>query len=162
MSTQLTLDQEIQVKHLVKRVLHFLAIRSRSRQEVIDYLKRHTHRNKHLVDITLVKIDHFNILNDTAFAQEFAIAKLHHGKGPYWISHGLKQKGIERSIILETLRNLDQDSILSSAKQLIGKKIPGWQSLDPFHRKAKAMTYLYGKGFDRSTIDAVIDECLHS
>jgi len=147
------------VKRLVQLVLRYLALRSRSRHEILHYV---THKagptNQPLIDAVMVKIDYFNILNDTQFAQDFARSQLHRGKGPRYISYALKQKGLEPDLIKATLSTLDPEAINQSAHAALNKILPSWLPQNPFKLKAKAARYLYARGFTPSTLEAVIDE----
>jgi regulatory protein len=144
---------------LIKLALNYLAIRSRSRSELVNYLKQKSRgQDQGIITNALAKVEDFNILNDSQFAREYASYLLNHGKGPLLIKYSLKYKGIDPSLIKQTVTDLDDEVVFQSASKQLAKISSSWHLDNPHLFKPKAFNYLTRRGFPPSIIDRVIDE----
>jgi SOS response regulatory protein OraA/RecX len=147
--------------YLTQRVFRFVGVRNRSRQEVVNYLNRlRPPVQPDLIDQVLVQIEHFNILNDEQFAQEYATSLAAHGKGPRYIAYQLQSKGIDAAIIERVIGGGSDSAVVDSAWHQVQKKLASWSNLSGFALKAKVYRYLYTRGYTSTQIDRVIDEHL--
>src|SRR3989304_3340299 len=88
----------------LQRAFKFLSYRPRSEAEVRTKLNQLGFPRKS-VDTTLEKLRTLSLLNDEAFARDWARGRAEgRGYGPLRIERELRQKGIEKSDIQEVVR----------------------------------------------------------
>lgn len=98
-----------------------------------------------VVDYVIEKLRSYNFLNDGEYADayvEFAAKK----KGGRLIRMELRGKGISDNEIDSALENLDEETELTAAKELLHKYMRG--KVCDVQTLQKAYRYLMGKGFD--------------
>lgn len=114
---------------------------------------------KKAVEIILSNLIEENFLNEERFAIAFAGGKFRMKQwGRVKIKYELKQKGVGSYCINLALKEIDEETYLTTLKTLATKK---WESLKGeqyLNRQAKTTTYLLQKGFELHLISAVIDE----
>ncbi len=141
--------------------LRYLSYRPRSEKEILDYLREKQKRKKDLTDEIIFKIigklQEYKFIDDSAFVKFWVEQRTKYKNKPVRvIEYELKQKGISRDLINESLSEDKKDLDLKSAKKLADKKMDFYRGLDPVKRREKVMNYLLRKGFSYDTVKKAI------
>jgi regulatory protein len=137
------------------KLIRFAFARPRSKKEVTDWFRRkEVHESIH--EELLDKLKRLELLDDTKFASWWVTQRTaFRPKSKMVLTMELRQKGIDKDIIKETLLGSGIDE-LSLAKQLIEKKKRVWEKLEGQDRKKK-ITYILGsKGFGWDIIKEIL------
>ncbi len=142
----------------LQKIKQFCAYQERCHREVTEKLYSFGLYKK-AVEIILSNLIEENFLNEERFAIAFAGGKFRMKQwGRVKIKYELKQKGVGSYCINLALKEIDEETYLTTLKTLATKK---WESLKGeqyLNRQAKTTTYLLQKGFELHLISAVIDE----
>jgi len=140
-------------KLLLQSALKILAIRNRSRKEIVDYLNKKT-RNQELVNQVMGKLTELGLVNDAKFSQWLIESRSRsRPRGKRLLMQELKSKGIELSTFNSQLSTVDEVDL---ATQALRKKQKSWSNLSSKSYQLKAKGYLYTRGFPWSAIEAAI------
>jgi len=105
----------------------------------------------------LQKLVDYGYLNDERFAELWIENRLaHRPRGKRMLEQELRQKGVDREIVQETVANLDIDD-RASALDLAHKRLRSVQNLPPDEQKKKLTGILARRGFDYATIRATLE-----
>ena len=143
----------------LNKLLRFATLRPRSKKEVQTWFIKHKvqlslHKN------LLNKLKNLKLLDDKKFAQWWVEQRTNfRPKGKWVLKAELRQKGIARDLIDETIEklNLNEEKI---AINLLEKKIYRWKNMDKNEAKAKMGQFLARKGFGWNAIRSAIDQLL--
>lgn len=126
------------------RSLRYLSRRPRSRREMADYLTRHGH-DEDTVEATLRRLEDRQYVDDDAFAAYWVEQRNRfRPRGMRALRHELRQKGVERDVIEETLEEQDESSAAWAALQpRLGRGF-GTEEREYIQ---KAMAFLARRGF---------------
>lgn len=123
-------------------------------------------RDKEYEEKTINKIVEFlkeyNFIDDDNYAKLFAKDKIKK-QGKNKIKYTLKQKGVNESIINETLYEIDEDTELQSAIEQCSKKYKNLsqREMDKMKLKSKLYSYLSYRGYGYGIIMKAIDEVMN-
>jgi regulatory protein len=100
-------------------------------------------------------------LDDARFAGFFARDKFRfNGWGRIKIRYALRQKGVDTSIIEESVAALDEKEYRSLLKDLIQAKAGKIKAESTYEKKAKLVRYAQGRGFEPELIFNAVDDVL--
>jgi len=140
----------------LKRAYKFLSYRPRSEAEVRTKLGQLGFPRKS-VDTTLEKLRSLSLLNDEAFARDWARGRAEgRGYGPLRIERELRQKGIEKSVIGQIVQEtFGPQEGKERARALLEKRFRGKDLGD---RKVlhRAVGFLQRRGYRSSVIAEVL------
>lgn len=142
---------------IMAQTLRYISIRPRSVKEVTDYLQKKT-ADPDLIDRIIKRLQEMNYLNDKTFAKY--VVHSYQGKkakGRRFLEHLLKKHHISTTLIQKVV-TLDEQQELHSARLLIQKKIPSWNTLPVNKRMQRIQSYLFRRGFSHSIIRPLVDE----
>jgi regulatory protein len=150
---------ELTAQELFAKTIHFLKFRARSKSEVERYLKLKMgrHFDAGVVQEAIANLEQFNLLNDSAFAVELAQSLLRTGKGPKIIELKLREKGVDRETIANTLSALDKKAIKAAALAALQKKAKTLHESDTYKKKQMLLKFLYSRGFELKLGHELID-----
>lgn len=114
------------------------------------------------IDAALVKLAGYGYLNDERFAELWIENRLaHRPRGKRMLEQELRQKGIDRQIVDETVSSMEIDDH-TAALELATKKLRSVHGLPLDEQKKKLTGVLARKGFDygviRTTLEALLGE----
>lgn len=149
----------VEIDKLMKRMYRLWNIRSRSEKEIRDYFRI---RGKEklsdlIVESVINKLKQKRLLNDEEFAKAWVEARKKK-KGPRVLKLELFQKGIDREIIEQVIR--DQGKGGEIVGQLLEKKMRVWENLPALEFKQKAYRFLLSRGFEYEVVKAVVEKNL--
>lgn len=131
--------------------IRYLAYRMRSEKEVRDRLKLKGHEE--YSDEVVARLIREQYLDDTDFATRWVHMRIDQNFAPRKIQSELLQKGITKETIDEVLEEYQEEDRLASLKATIQKRL----KRGPQPRQ-KLISYLMGKGFGYSDINAVLTD----
>ncbi len=144
----------------LQRAYKFLSYRPRSEAEVRTKLGQLGFPQKS-VDTTLEKLRSLSLLNDEAFARDWARGRAEgRGYGPLRIERELRQKGIAKSVIQEVVKEtFGRQEGKERARALLEKRFRGKDLSDRkiLHR---AISFLQRRGYRSSVIAEVLGQPL--
>jgi regulatory protein len=148
-------DEERQSAYV--KVLRWLGSRQRTVKEIKSYLRRHKYEAAVIEDV-LIRIQQQGYIDDERFSRTLAEERLaSHGKGKRWIRQELLHKGVDRSIVQETLSDIDEEAELQSATNIARKR---WRSAagkdDPKDGRRKLAAYLARRGYSPSIVQSAV------
>lgn len=130
----------------------YCAYQERAQQEVRDKLYEWgLHQND--VENIIVQLIEDNFLNEERFAKAFALGKFRmKGWGKIKIRMHLKAKQVSEPLIRIALKEIDLDDYEQKLEEIMAKKaVKPLQQLS-FTEKAKLVTYVQSRGFERELI----------
>jgi regulatory protein len=132
--------------------LRYLGYRSRSEAEVRHYLEQRGHLPT-VAEAAVRRLFSLNYLNDEAFARDWALSRAQsQSYGPRKIEEELRNKGVERSLIREILREtFAQVDEVGQAKRLLTKYFKGEPLDDPKIRR-RAVAFLQRRGYGSKVV----------
>ncbi len=111
------------------------------------------------IEQCLTQLSQENYQSDQRFAEMLCRTRISQRYGKQKIHYELKQKGIDETLINETLGEYD-NAWLDNAKYLIERKAPRGdiqKVLKEYTLKSKITQFLLGKGYDYDTINLAFE-----
>jgi regulatory protein len=142
-----------------KRIaLAYLNYRARSEKEIRERLQKEDIPEA-IILRTLEFLKEYNMIDDEAWSKSFVNDKLMRKPvSSKQLAFGLKQKGVSKEVIEETISNLNENETDASRAMRAAEK--RWPRIlksenDPRKQKQKLYTFLAGRGFSFETINEV-------
>jgi len=129
-------------------------MREHSRQEIYNKLSRKDFSEGVDIESLLDELEENNYLNEQRFTESFIRYRSQRGQGLLKITNELRQKGIEASLIQQTLNELNIDWYDLASEQRVkkfGELIP-----QDYKEKARQMRFLSTRGFDSEIIRSIL------
>ncbi len=137
--------------------ISLLANRNRSEQEIRDRLRRKGHQPAS-IDRTIERLTELSYLDDQEFARSWIENRqAFRPRGEYALRQELRSKGIDQSIVDQTLSQNPIDEV-SMALAAARKKLPSLSSADPSSRHRKLISHLQRRGFSYGSIRSALDQ----
>lgn len=155
------LIRENELFELKNSAFRYLSRRIHSRNELRLKLVQKKYDHKLIYEV-LDYLQDKNYLNDTEFAEKFALEKITLNKiGVHKVKGELLKKGVDREIIESVLSKFDDDPvILQNAEKLARKKLDQLSRKDSnkIQKKQKLYQFLRSKGFKSEIISQIIEK----
>lgn len=113
---------DIAAQKALERALRSLAIRAHSEQEIVDKLVRAGYEEEDIAE-AMAKLAEYKLVDDEAFAVQWAASRARKGMGPRRIAQELYHKGISRDTADAAIGNLDADDEVEAAAKLALKHL---------------------------------------
>jgi regulatory protein len=111
-------------------------------------------------EAALDKLAGYGYLNDERFAEVWIENRLaHRPRGKRMLEQELRQKGVDRQIVEETVAGMEIDD-RAAALELAQKRLRSVQGLPPDEQKKKLTGILARRGFDYGVIRATLERVL--
>ena len=167
---------EAEVGKLMERMYGLFNLRLRSEKEVRDYLKNLSFKRKvkeqgeiseAAVELLIDKLKQKGLLNDEQFAKAWVESRRKtKKKGKIALKQELYQKGINRDLIVEVLKDSTPESEEQLAIQALEKKMRIWKILPIMELsekslrdlRKKAYEFLMRRGFEYEVVRDVIEK----
>lgn len=115
------------------------------------------------MNYVLLQLIQGDYLNEERFAQAYVSGKIRIKKwGRRKIKHQLKQKGLTDKCIELGFQEIEEDEYLETLRQLASYKWDMVKETNPYKKKQKVMSYLYGKGFESDLIQEVLKDIVEN
>lgn len=157
------LDAAADIEGAWRAVLRHLERRSFARQDLGRRLRQKSHSGA-AVDAALERAAAAGLLDDLAFARNYAETRSARGRGPGRLKRDLAAQGVERGIIDRVLRELwpDGEGPIEQARGLAEKRAAQLSSIPAPTRKRRVLAYLARRGFSGHQAREVVDALLGS
>jgi regulatory protein len=140
------------------RAYTYIALRPRSRQEVITYFRRKDYDDELVLQV-VAELERRQLLNDASFAATWVEERLQFNpRSRQQLKAELIQKGIAPETIAETLTAINSDTEVEVVCTLITTK----HLLSRYDDQRKLVQYLATKGFRYDTIKAALEQLEHT
>jgi regulatory protein len=139
-------------------VLAYLNYRSRSEKEIRERLQKEDIPES-IILRTFEFLKEYKMIDDEAWSKSFVNDKLMRKPvSSKQLAFGLKQKGVSKEVIEETISNLNENE--TDASRAVRAAEKRWPRIlksesDPRKQKQKLYTFLAGRGFSFETINEV-------
>lgn len=150
------LKNNLSKEKALEKIKHYCSYQERCHSEVKTKLYSYNLRKNEVEEIISQLIED-NYLNEERFAIRFAGGKFrikHWGRKK--IQYELRQKGVNNFIISIALREIDEESYLTTLQKLARAKWNSLKSENSISRQSKTNAYLLQKGYEQSLISEVI------
>jgi len=142
----------------LKRVLHFLKFRPRSRKEIMLYLKERGF-SPETASLVVDRIEASGLSGDAEFARLWVESRLRHRpKGKRSLAFELRQKGISEDLIETALADIDEEATALSA---VHQKRRQWERLDNIDVYRKIIDFLRRRGFPFALCRQIAEQMIH-
>ncbi len=148
-----------------KRIaLAYLNFRARSEKEIRERLQKEDIPEA-IILRTFEFLKEYKLIDDEAWSKSFVNDKLMRKPiSAKQLAFGLKQKGVSKEVIEETISNLNADETDEARATRAAEK--RWPRIlksesDPRKQKQKLYTFLAGRGFDYDAINEVIAKIMN-
>jgi len=146
------------VKKATNVALNYLSHRMRSKKEIISHLKKKEVEDPIIPEV-LHKLEEYRYVDDREFAIAYVRTQINTTlKGPDIIRRELNEKGIEQSIITDSLKKYTQDLQIKAAQKILEKTANRSQKISDFEKMQKIDQALLRKGFNWDVISIVKEE----
>lgn len=127
--------------------LNLLSIRARSRSELAAELTRRE-VDDDVATAVLDRLVEVGLLDDAAFAEQWVDSRhRHRGLGRRALSQELRTKGIDSEVASAALDELDPDAERSRAAELVRKRLPSLDRVEPPVAARRLVGMLARKGY---------------
>lgn len=151
------ITKRAQTQKSYNKLLRFATLRPRSKKEIVGWLKKHKVSENVHKDM-FNKLKRLDLLDDTKFATWWVEQRMaFRPKSKRELTHELRQKGIDRTLIEETVdkAEIDEGKV---AKRLVEKKLYKWEKLEGRAKAKKISEFLGRRGFGWDTAKGVVDD----
>jgi regulatory protein len=148
-------DSERRARDIVYRLL---AVRARSRSELTQALLRKGIEEA-VADAVIRKFDKAGLVDDAAFAEDLVHEhQRNRGLGRKALAFELRRKGVDESVIAETLSTVDYESEADRARELVRRKLRTMTATDKAARMRRLVGMLARKGYSEDMAFRVVRE----
>lgn len=146
-----------EIERAYERALNYLSYRPRSEWEVQRNLRQKDIEDP-VIDVVVGRLTRAGLLDDVEFARYWVDNRVRFNpRGLRGLRHELRQRGVSRSIIDETLATLDVEAAARKAAEVGARRFSQAAPRD-FRRKLQA--YLARRGFSYVVIKPLVEEKL--
>ncbi|HMS01980.1 MAG TPA: regulatory protein RecX [Gemmatimonadaceae bacterium] len=144
------------------RALGALARARRARRELAQRLRRHE-PDTAVIERVLSRLAALGLLDDAAVAEAEVAARLRRGEGPARVRQVLARKGVERTLVDATLREVGAAEAIDereSCRAAAEKRLRSLRSLPALVQRRRLTAFLARRGFGAGVVHDVVRELL--
>lgn len=149
-----------QYPEALNAAVRLLAVRSRSEAEICRALRLRGYMDE-TIDMVSYQLERNELVNDEAFAREWAKARVHAGLGKNRILMELRQKGVDSAICESAVNELSEDERGESGKALAAKLLKRYGGDDARDAIQKVMAGMSRRGYGYDEAKSAIEKALH-
>lgn len=165
-SYQKLLDER-EYPHALDDAVRLLSYRARSETEILRHLRQRAYREEAIARV-MQRLTQEGYLSDARFADEYILSKSSRAVGKHRLVQELRQKGVDRDIIEQSIEQIDQDEALQVVARHAEKLLRRVRGKDDRDIQRKALQGLLRRGYDlgtakealRMAIEGDLDESL--
>ena len=143
---------------------HRAALRSLARRAHARYdLRRRLLQKQHppaAVDGALDRLSAVGLLDDVRFAEDYALAKVHRGRGPARLVRDLQAQGVDRRIAEDAVRSslaAEGVDLTHAVRALVEKRARQLAGLPAPVRKRRLVAFLARRGFGGAEVREIVE-----
>lgn len=138
--------------------LNLLTARARTRSELAAELARRDVDDDVAVTV-LDRLEEVRLLDDSAFAEQWVDSRhRHRGLGKRALSQELRRKGVETEVANAALDELDPESERAKAVELVRRRLPSLDRVEPQAAARRLVGMLARKGYGAGLAYEVVRE----
>jgi regulatory protein len=144
----------------LRAALKALARRPHAQADLRRRLVRRQHKAR-AVDAALPRLVARGLLDDRAFAEHWAATRAARGRGPARLVYDLVAQGVARAVAeAGVAAGLAREAIdpVALALRAARRRIAALSAHAPHERRRRLTAWLVRRGFDRTTVQAVVDQ----
>lgn len=142
----------------LKYALYLLGRRGRTRYEIKSKLFEKGHEAE-AVEATLKRLEEMTLLDDKTYAELYARDKVGiYRRGRYRIGLELRRKGVDKELVDEAVRNIQEADELAAAISLLKGRQRAWADLHERKRFERSTHLLQRRGFSGKIIRQAIEQ----
>jgi regulatory protein len=146
----------------LEKARSYCAYQERCHQEIEKKL-RSFQLNRDEMDYVILLLMQGSYLNEERFARSFVSGKYRIKKwGRNKIVMKLKEKAVSKKCIELGLQEIDTSEYYGNLYHIAERRLEASKETNPFKKKQKVATYLYGRGYESNLIWEVIDELINA
>lgn len=111
-----------ETQRAVERAVRSLAARAHSEKELVDKLVK-ADFDERTIAAAMAKLAAYHLIDDEAFATQWAATRARRGIGPRRISRELRDKGIDAALVESIVSAMDEEAMLEAATDLALKQL---------------------------------------
>ena len=140
--------------------LNLLTTRARTRAELAAELARRGFEDD-VAAVVLERLVEVRLLDDAAFAEQWVDSRhRHRGLGRRALSQELRRKGVDTETADEAVAGLDADAEREKARELVRRRLPSLDRVEPPVAARRLVAMLARKGYDAGLAHEVVREAL--
>jgi len=137
----------------LQTAIRLLARREHSRHELVNKLQQRKITEAVDLNALMDQLVQGNYLSDQRFAEMFVRVRIQRGQGPQKIQYELSQRGVDATLIAESMQSLEVDWFILAQQQR--QKRFGLPLPDNYKEQARQSRFLAGRGFFSNTIQMI-------
>jgi len=137
----------------LQTAIRLLARREHSRHELLSKLQQRQITEGVNLSALMDQLVQGNYLSDERFSEMFVRSRIQRGQGPQKIQYELSQRGVNATLIAETMQLLEVDWFILAQQQR--QKRFGLSLPDNYKEQARQSRFLAGRGFFSNTIHMI-------
>ena len=146
-----------QIDEIKNSISRYLSMREHSKQELTDKLVKKNF-NYENIKICINDFCEKDLQSDNRYAESFVRSKYNANKGPNFIIASLKNKGVDMSLINQSISVYNHNDWEKSALLALEKKVISNKNNDNQDIKRKQKLFLGRRGFGYKIIETAIKE----
>jgi regulatory protein len=136
--------------------LQLLAVRARSRQELLTALTRRG-ADADVAAAVLDRLGSVGLVDDAAFAGQWVEERQRsQGRSRRALRDELARKGVDREVVEQAVAAVDAQDDLAAATRLVTRRQAGLARLEPAVARRRLEAMLARRGFDADTVRAAL------
>lgn len=144
---------------LLQQAIKLLAVRDHSVAELRAKLAKYED-DPEVIDGVLARCRDMKYLDDSRFAQLFSESLARKGKGQHFIRLELQRRGVDDTIISQTLEHLGDEDV--RARDAAHKKLASLTTHPPKEQQLRLVRFLVGRGFSSSIAYRIAQSLVHN
>ncbi len=153
----LTVMSNKQIDEIKNSISRYLSMREHSKQELTDKLVKKNF-NYENIKICINDFCEKDLQSDNRYAESFVRSKYNANKGPNFIIASLRNKGVDMSLINQSISVYNQNDWEKAALLALEKKVISNKNNNNQDIKRKQKLFLERRGFGYKIIEAAIKE----
>jgi regulatory protein len=131
--------------------LRMLTLQPRTRKELAAGLRRRGISDE-IAESVLARFSDVGLVDDAAFAKAWVTSR-HRGRGlaRKALAHELRRRGVDHDSVTAAVDQIDGDDELAAARELVRRRLPAMQRLEPQARTRRLLGMLARRGYGAGT-----------
>ena len=145
-----------QIKPAYESALNLLSARDMTAHDMISALKRRGYLEP-VAESVCERLIENRLIDDSRYAQRYVELRQDSAVGRYAMKRRLRAKGIDENTAEEALEVLDDESQLTTAKELAKKLSRRYETEEPYARKSKLSQALARRGYSWDVVREAVE-----
>lgn len=136
--------------------LNYINKKMRTTKEIRNYLLKKEYPSN-IVEDTINKLKKINLLNDELYIKSYINDRINlSNDGPHKIANYLIHNGMDESLVIKYIDNIDKNNLKEKLENLIDKKSKTIKNCSGNVKKYKITNYFLNLGYDKYMIEDIL------